>query len=92
MIFLQGILSAFFINMKFYSIKDFYENKELHQIKYLLMTKKQQKAYKRYVYSICFSDDNIKDAIWEYLNYDENSKENITKQYNKKFGGNNEIS
>lgn len=71
--------------MKFYGIKDFYENKELYQIKYLLMTKKQKKAYKRFVYSISFENEYVKDVIWEYLNNEENSNETITKIYEQRI-------
>lgn len=71
--------------MKFYGIKDFYENKELHQIRYLLMTKKQKKAYKRFVYSISFENEYVKDVIWEYLNDDVKAKENITNLYNQRI-------
>lgn len=70
--------------MKFYGIKDFYENKELHQIRYLLMTTKQKKAYKRFVYSISFENEYIKDVIWEYLNDDIKAKETITNVYNQR--------
>jgi len=80
--------------MRFYGIRDFYENKELHQIKYMLMNKKQKKAYKRFVYSISFEKEKVKDMIWEYLNNDDESKERLTNEYNKRFGKmvNNEVS
>lgn len=67
--------------MRFYGIKDFYDNKELHQIRYLLMTEKQKKAYKRFVYSISFENEYVKDVIWEYLNDDIKSKEKLTELY-----------
>lgn len=67
--------------MKFYGIKDFYKNKELHQIKYLLMTTKQKKAYKRYVYSISFENEYVEDVIWEYLNNEDGSAEKLTEIY-----------
>ena len=71
----------------FYGIRDFFKNKELYQIKYMLMSKKEKIAYKRFVYSICFEKENIKDLIWEYLNNEENSKEKLTELYSKRFGG-----
>ena len=67
--------------MKFYGIKDFYKNKELYQIKYLLMTTKQKKAYKRYVYSISFENEYAEDLIWEYLNNEDGSNEKLTELY-----------
>lgn len=79
----MGSFSPFLVAMYFYGIKDFYINKELYQIKYLMMTSEEKKQYKRFVYSICFAKDDLKDTIWEYLNNDENSKEKILHEYNK---------
>ena len=73
--------------MKFYGIKDFFENKELHQIRYLLMTTKQKKAYKRFVYSISFENEYVEDVIWEYLNDDVGSKEKLTELYYERISG-----
>ena len=73
--------------MKFYGIKDFFENKELHQIRYLLMTEKQKRAYKRFVYSISFENEYVEDVIWEYLNDDIESKEKLTKLYYERING-----
>lgn len=73
--------------MYFYGIKDFYINKELYQIKYLLMNTEEKKRYKRFVYSISFTTEETKDAIWEYLNNDIDSKENITIVYQKTING-----
>lgn len=72
--------------MMFYGIRDFFENKELQQIKYMQMSEKQKKSFKRFVYSICWEKENVKDMIWEYLNNDEKSNERLTIEYNKRFG------
>ena len=45
------------------------------------MTKKQKKEYKRFVYSISFENEYVKDVIWEYLNNDINSKETLENLY-----------
>ena len=71
--------------MRFYGIKDFFENKELYKIKYMLMTKKEKRAYKRFVYSISFENEYVKDVIWEYLNDDMKANENITNVYNQRI-------
>lgn len=75
----------FFIDMYFYGIKDFYENRILHKTKYMIMTTKQKKMYKRFVYSISFENEYIKDVIWEYLNNDEKCEEIITSIYNQRI-------
>lgn len=69
------------IFMKFYGLKDFFENKELFRSYYKCMSFKKKKYYKMYVYSISFENEYIKDLIWEYLNEDEFSEELITKAY-----------
>lgn len=56
-------------NMKFYSFKDFYNNKK--RIKYIYDHKdiRTKKLYKWYVYSNSMSY-KLKCAIWSYLNND----------------------
>lgn len=74
--------------MKFYGLKDFYINRLLYKQFYLCMSEKEKQLYKRFVYSISFENEYVKDIIWEYLNEDENSEENITKVYYQRVGGN----
>lgn len=67
--------------MMFYGIKDFYINRLTHKAFYMCMTKKEKKLFKRFVYSISFENEYVKDIIWEYLNGDENSEERIDSLY-----------
>lgn len=53
--------------MKFYSFKDFYENKERLRKIYLAKDIRTKKLYKWYVYSSLMSY-RLKCAIWDYLN------------------------
>lgn len=46
-----------------------------------MMTDEEREICKRFVYSISFENEYVKDVIWEYLNGDENSDEAITKLY-----------
>lgn len=71
--------------MEFYGLKDFYINRLLHKSFYKCMSKKKKGLYKRFVYSISFENEYVKDVIWEYLNEDENSDEVITKLYNQRI-------
>jgi hypothetical protein len=52
----------------FYSLLDFFPNRE--NIKEIYQSKEldDKMIYKMYVYSLPFMEDNIKDLIWEYLN------------------------
>lgn len=52
----------------FYSIVDFYMNKEEIKEKYILMTDDEKRQVKKDVYSLCFENEYAKDCIWEYLN------------------------
>ena len=67
--------------MYFYGIKDFYDNRLTHKTFYMCMTEKEKKLYKRFVYSISFENEYVKDIIWEYLNSDEYAEETIEKIY-----------
>ena len=49
------------------------------------MTKTEKKLYKRFVYSISFENEYIKDVIWEYLNEEDNCEEIISKIYNQRM-------
>lgn len=52
----------------FYSIIDFFKNRERIKKEYKNMSIDEKEIYKLYVYSICFENDFTKDCIWEYLN------------------------
>lgn len=67
--------------MMFYGIKDFYLKKIIIKTKYLFMNEKEKRNYKRFVYSISFENEYVKDVIWEYLNDEENSNEVLDKLY-----------
>lgn len=65
----------------FYGIRDFYDNRLSFKTFYMLMTEQEKKQYKRFVYSISFENEYVKDVIWEYLNDEENSEEKIDMLY-----------
>ena len=67
--------------MMFYGIKDFYINRWVYKSYYMALNKKQIKEYKRFVYSISFENEYVKDLIWEYLNDDEMAEENLDRLY-----------
>ena len=67
--------------MMFYGVKDFYNNRLSFKTFYMFMTKEEKERYKRFVYSISFENEYVKDTIWEYLNNEENSEETIEKIY-----------
>ena len=67
--------------MKFYGIKDFYINRWVFKSYYMTLNDNQIKEYKRYVYSISFENEYVKDLIWEYLNDDEMAEENLDRLY-----------
>lgn len=71
--------------MEFYGLKDFYVNRLLYKSFYKCMSKSKKSRYKRFVYSISFENEYVKDVIWEYLNEDENSDEVITRVYNQRI-------
>ena len=76
--------------IKFYSILDFYPMKEKIKEQFDLLTLDEKIIYKMYVYSLPWTDDDIKDLIWEYLNgwneciFDLSNKYRIKKQRNDK--------
>ena len=67
--------------MKFYGIKDFYINRWVYKSYYMTLNENQIREYKRYVYSISFENEYVKDLIWEYLNDDEMAEENLDRLY-----------
>lgn len=52
----------------FYSLLDFYPKKEQIKSSYGLLSVEEITIYKMYVYSLPWTDDDVKDLIWEYLN------------------------
>ena len=77
----MGSFSPFLVAMYFYGVKDFYNNRLSLKTFYMIMPEKEKKLYKRFVYSISFENEYVKDSIWEYLNNEENSEETIEKIY-----------
>ena len=87
-------------NMKgyeFYGLMDFFPNREIIRNIFQSLNKEEKRVYKMYVYSLPFMEDNVKDLIWEYLNYWQESQSDLAKKYrlqkeknNKRFR--NEIS
>ncbi len=69
---------------RFYSLLDFYPNKERIKEEYVKLTTKEKILYKKEVYSLCFEREYVKDLIWEYLNNWEESYVNLVKEYNNK--------
>lgn len=65
----------------FYSIIDFYPKKDILKNRFDLLTLEEKRIYKMYVYSLPWSEDNIKDLMWEYLNGWEESKFDLSKEY-----------
>ena len=65
----------------FYSILDFFPRKEEIKRIYDTLPFCDKKAYKMYVYSICFEKEYIKDLIWEYLNDWEESYFKLIDEY-----------
>ena len=62
--------------LQFYGFMDFFRNKDNIKSKYELLTTKEKRIYKMYVYSTCFETEFAKDLIWEFLNC--NDKEYYT--------------
>ena len=69
------------MNMNFYSLLDFYPKKETIKSEYVLLTLEEKLNYKKFVYSIPFEEEYIKDLIWEYLNDWKESMFELSKKY-----------
>ena len=67
----------------FYSVINFWENKDKILEEYKTMNIDEIEIYKMFVYSLPFMEDNIKDLIWEYLNEYEESKFDLGREYSK---------
>lgn len=70
--------------IKFYSLLDFYPRKESIRGEFELLTLDEKIIYKMYVYSLPWTDDDIKDLIWEYLNGWEEGLFELSKKYREK--------
>lgn len=70
--------------LKFYSLLDFYPRRKTILLEFIKLTTKQKRIYKKYVYSLCFETEEIKDLIWEYLNGWEESYNDLKYQYTMK--------
>lgn len=72
-------------NLLFYSLLDFYPKKEQIKSAYDLLSVDEIIIYKMYVYSLPWTDDDIKDLIWEYLNdWSPTVLSELAKKYRKK--------
>lgn len=67
--------------MIFYSLLDFFPRKEQLKQDYDLLTLEEKELYKMYVYSLPWSDDDIKDLMWEYLNGYEECLFDLSRKY-----------
>ena len=71
-------------NMVFYSLLDFYPKRETIKHEFELLSLDDKIIYKMYVYSLPWTDDDIKDLIWEYLNGWIEGISELGKKYRKK--------
>lgn len=74
-------------DIQFYSFKDFFENKDYIKKRYELLSTKERRIYKMYVYSTCFETEFAKDLIWEFLNNPDSNYVDlgIFKEYGKRI-------
>ena len=68
----------------FYSILDFFPRRKEIKVIYKSLNLSDKKMYKKYVYSICFEREYVKDLIWEFLNDWEESYEKLMQEYSIK--------
>lgn len=68
----------------FYSILDFFPKRNQIRVIYKSLSLNDKKTYKKYVYSICFEREYVKDLIWEFLNDWEESYEKLMQEYSLK--------
>ena len=59
--------------LKFYTFVDFCKNRVIIKSKYKLLSKNGKLFYKYYVYANVHMKEMFKNAIWDYLNSDEES-------------------
>lgn len=63
--------------MKIKSIIDFMRKRKTLRIYYILLTTKEKRIYKQYIYSLNYKE-YVKDIIWCYLNEPKNSIDYIS--------------
>lgn len=68
----------------FYSILDFFPRRDEIKEIYKSLCFNDKKYYKKYVYSMCFEREYVKDLIWEFLNDWEESYEKLGHEYSLK--------
>lgn len=66
--------------LKFYTFKDFYENRKIIKARFDRLVYSARKFYSWYVYAKTTMDTRYKNAIWDYLNGDE-TEEHMKKLY-----------
>ena len=71
-------------DLVFYSILDFFPRRQSIKLIYKSLSLNDKKTYKKYVYSICFEREYVKDLIWEFLNDWEESYEKLGQEYSIK--------
>lgn len=69
----QDFIDCEFVNeyLRFITYEDFCKNCQVIKGFYIILTEKEKRFYKWYVYANIFIDEVRKNIIWEYLNYDE---------------------
>lgn len=55
-------------SMKFFNFRDFYNKADMIKYEYDLLSFKDKRLYKLYIYSNSFMPTYLQDKIWEYLN------------------------
>ena len=65
----------------FYSILDFFPRRDEIKEIYKSLCFNDKKYYKKYVYSMCFEREFVKDLIWEFLNDWEESYEKLEHEF-----------
>lgn len=68
----------------FYSLLDFYPKRDFIKDKYNLLTTEDKYIYKMYVYSLPWTNDDIKDLMWEYINGWNEGQFELAKKYREK--------
>lgn len=71
-------------DLVFYSILDFFPKRKEIKAIYKSLSLTDKINYKKFVYSICFEREYVKDLIWEFLNDWEESYEKLMQEYSIK--------
>ena len=67
--------------IKFYGILDFFPNRIRIKEEFDKLTIDERITFKKYVYSLCFEKEHVKDLIWEFLNNWTESQEELSNQW-----------